>query len=485
VSELLIPSHPQAVGDIFAKALLRHPRVEWIWVRAAEYEFVRNASAFNARILFQRALRVLPKSRKLLSTYFRMEWLYLSKLLARQRLETTVPENGQASRSRDEASAVVTGLSEPQPPSRGPTSGSQSKDRGFAPAGSSLVEGSVPIAIVEHARQRREDHGMDGLLDLLKVCEEFMPLSSHCASKICESLLKDFPERLESYDAVLEFIGRASSSRQTLLALDGFLRMPGLQERWKAHFLQRKAVRLRIAIAEGLPQRELLHGLRETLEQVREHHAMSPEMAFLLFELGCVGLNVDLGPRAGEIGLLREIQALSEGLRASPMNAPIHALLTRLIFATVVTDRALPADMEAGGEAAEHACASFLKKSKLKSGAVSGLELQSASSVRTRELQRGVLLLLVTALESMDATEVQWGSPAFALLEMGLTIVLSLPGRGIARRGRRASSEHNVTAARTSWAKTRALLGHIANSLPGARRAMVAPPSDILKLFPD
>ena len=75
----------KALSQIFPRMLQLHPRVPGVWVRAAAYEYEERGNVAAARTLLQRALRVNGKySRTLWLEYFRLEFLYLQKVMARK-----------------------------------------------------------------------------------------------------------------------------------------------------------------------------------------------------------------------------------------------------------------------------------------------------------------------------------------------------------------------------------------------------------------
>ncbi|TPX36777.1 hypothetical protein SeMB42_g07052 [Synchytrium endobioticum] len=76
----------KALGRCFARALQLHPLKELFWIMASRWEFEENSNMLNARALFQRALRLMSESKKLWLEYFKLELLYLHKLLLRRKV---------------------------------------------------------------------------------------------------------------------------------------------------------------------------------------------------------------------------------------------------------------------------------------------------------------------------------------------------------------------------------------------------------------
>ena len=74
------------LGKAFASALQFHTFNPALWVKAAKWEWEANANVHAARILFQRGLRLNPESQLLWLEYFRLELLYLDKMIKRQKI---------------------------------------------------------------------------------------------------------------------------------------------------------------------------------------------------------------------------------------------------------------------------------------------------------------------------------------------------------------------------------------------------------------
>lgn len=74
----------RAAGRVLGKALGFRPDSEDIWLAAVGYHFDTLADARSGRAMAQRALRALPDSKRLWKEYFRLEMLYLAKLVSRR-----------------------------------------------------------------------------------------------------------------------------------------------------------------------------------------------------------------------------------------------------------------------------------------------------------------------------------------------------------------------------------------------------------------
>eukprot|EP00126_Sphaerothecum_destruens_P005935 Sdes_comp19124_c0_seq1m9837 len=76
----------KTLAKIFAEALQFHPQNSTLWISAAKFEFEMNSNISAARIIFQRAIRMNEDSTKLWCEYFRLELLFLEKILLRRRV---------------------------------------------------------------------------------------------------------------------------------------------------------------------------------------------------------------------------------------------------------------------------------------------------------------------------------------------------------------------------------------------------------------
>ncbi|KRY48351.1 U3 small nucleolar RNA-associated protein 6 -like protein, partial [Trichinella britovi] len=72
-----------SVSKLYLHMLQLHTRKPNLWLLAAKWEFEKNGSCENARLLLQRAIRFNEKSKKIWIEYFRFELLYIEKLYQR------------------------------------------------------------------------------------------------------------------------------------------------------------------------------------------------------------------------------------------------------------------------------------------------------------------------------------------------------------------------------------------------------------------
>lgn len=74
------------IFDIFIRAIQFHPMNASLWIMAATWENEHNANITAARVLLQRAIRLMPENRQLWHEYFRLELIYIEKIKLRRRV---------------------------------------------------------------------------------------------------------------------------------------------------------------------------------------------------------------------------------------------------------------------------------------------------------------------------------------------------------------------------------------------------------------
>ncbi|KAI9485221.1 MAG: hypothetical protein EXX96DRAFT_544311 [Benjaminiella poitrasii] len=72
------------LSSIFVQVIQYHPNNASLWIMAASYEYEQNSNMSAARILLQRALRLMPENKHLWYEYFRLELLYIEKIKLRR-----------------------------------------------------------------------------------------------------------------------------------------------------------------------------------------------------------------------------------------------------------------------------------------------------------------------------------------------------------------------------------------------------------------
>ncbi|KAG0048132.1 U3 snoRNP protein [Gryganskiella cystojenkinii] len=76
----------RTLGKIYAQVLQLHPMNAKLWILAAAWEWEENANIVAARVLLQRALRLNTTTESLWHEYFRLELVYIAKILARRQI---------------------------------------------------------------------------------------------------------------------------------------------------------------------------------------------------------------------------------------------------------------------------------------------------------------------------------------------------------------------------------------------------------------
>ncbi|KAF9164975.1 U3 snoRNP protein [Actinomortierella ambigua] len=79
-------SATRMLSKIFAQALQLHPSNAKLWILAAAWEWEENANIVAARTLLQRAIRLNTTTQSLWHEYFRLELVYIAKILARRQI---------------------------------------------------------------------------------------------------------------------------------------------------------------------------------------------------------------------------------------------------------------------------------------------------------------------------------------------------------------------------------------------------------------
>lgn len=86
----------------FYRAIQYHPMNPSLWIMAATWENEHNSNMAAARILLQRALRLMPHSEKLWHEYFRLELIYIEKIKLRRRVLGIEGSKGDEEKEEEE-----------------------------------------------------------------------------------------------------------------------------------------------------------------------------------------------------------------------------------------------------------------------------------------------------------------------------------------------------------------------------------------------
>ncbi|TPX37521.1 hypothetical protein SmJEL517_g00500 [Synchytrium microbalum] len=198
----------KALGKSFARAIQLHPLKEVFWIMAAGWEFEENQNMVNARSLFQRALRLLNSSKLVWHEYFKLECLYLHKLLLRRKIlmgaddkkeANDVKEGDSDNEDDDEDGTMIKLPSLPQESELRPlplqsesafTVAETLLSEGMTPAQTAFFDGAIPRAIYRNAiKEISKD--LDFRLEFLSIYRKF-EFPSVGQNEVYDSIERDF-----------------------------------------------------------------------------------------------------------------------------------------------------------------------------------------------------------------------------------------------------------------------------------------------------
>lgn len=135
----------RVAGKVLAKSLQMHPRCVQLWIMAAGWEWKENSNVSAARVLMQRGLRLNSDSEDLWIEYFKLEWLFLIKILERQKILGVAPQNQQDAVSINEDSVDLSNLpdSDDQP--------KETENNQSASAFTDFLKGILPKLVFQQA----------------------------------------------------------------------------------------------------------------------------------------------------------------------------------------------------------------------------------------------------------------------------------------------------------------------------------------------
>lgn len=76
----------KALGKTFARAIQLFPTQPTFWILASAWEFEENQNVESARVLLQRALRIIPECQLLFLEYFKLELSFVKRMKERRRI---------------------------------------------------------------------------------------------------------------------------------------------------------------------------------------------------------------------------------------------------------------------------------------------------------------------------------------------------------------------------------------------------------------
>jgi hypothetical protein len=148
------------LSKVFAKAIRFHPRDSTFWRMAAEFEWEEHGSAVTSRAIFQRGLRINSDDEGLWLAYFKMELMFLAKLLLRREiLAEKITESGAEilKVKTDEASEVANGQEDM------PETLKSSKEE-------AVFSGAIPLSVVQHGLKKVKNTSrfLEGVNEILE-----------------------------------------------------------------------------------------------------------------------------------------------------------------------------------------------------------------------------------------------------------------------------------------------------------------------------
>ncbi|KAJ3194354.1 U3 snoRNP protein [Irineochytrium annulatum] len=215
----------RALGRTFAKALSLHPGKPPMWILAAKWEFEENANMTAARVLLQRGIRVNAESTSLWLEYFKLELLWLAKVVERRRIlfggvggaEKRKKARDGADEDRNEG-IELSALEEEAGARKSPLDmdptisasngdlageGAMAMGEQLTPLQEALMGASIPRAIYKNAIKEMPND-LDFRIAFLKIAEEFGELAVAVLDDIYASLLSDFDAHATAMGIVAE-----------------------------------------------------------------------------------------------------------------------------------------------------------------------------------------------------------------------------------------------------------------------------------------
>ena len=193
----------KTVVEILTKMVRLHPSKAHIWIFAANSAFTENGDMTEARSYMQRGLRFCKDSQELWLSYGRLELMYLSKLIRRQRI-LGLDNREEAKHPIDEGldADIITlpplTIEDLNPVQTQDRKTGSSQDNPKTPA----TQGAIPMAIFDAAMQQFESVELAGqFFDLTFELLRFpvaRPIASHMLLKM-RALAADSARTLDCY----------------------------------------------------------------------------------------------------------------------------------------------------------------------------------------------------------------------------------------------------------------------------------------------
>nr|CCA26124.1 U3 small nucleolar RNAassociated protein 6 putative [Albugo laibachii Nc14] len=187
------------LSQVHASALQYHPNVEELWIEASSHEFQIHTNMDAARALMQRAIRLNRSSQKLWHEYFRLELLFIKRLLSRREvLRLDIYEESKAAERQTETSDLMIFDSEhdqvvnSQAPSYKPTSDLQ-------PLQQEILNGAILQVVFQNAIEQIPGDVLFRLDFIRLVNDASVASLEKLKEDILNSCFRDFPQSEDTH----------------------------------------------------------------------------------------------------------------------------------------------------------------------------------------------------------------------------------------------------------------------------------------------
>ncbi|KAJ3436897.1 u3 small nucleolar RNA-associated protein 6 [Anaeramoeba flamelloides] len=209
------------LSSIYARALEINARNTHLWIRAASWEFENNLNIRSARRLMQRAIRTNPNDKLLWVEYFRLEILYLQKVVARRKFlgiekyekekqkekekeekEEKEKEKEKEEEDQDKANEDDQEKEKEKEKKKEKEKEEKEKEELHRKNLKKYLDYSVPMIIYNNATKSISDD-LEFRLKFINILKEY-PETTKSLNKIYSSLINDFPKNEKSWEIYCE-----------------------------------------------------------------------------------------------------------------------------------------------------------------------------------------------------------------------------------------------------------------------------------------
>jgi hypothetical protein len=191
------------VSKTFSRALQMHSQNVVLWLRAATWEFQKNANIDSARMLMQRALRTIKgrRSKELYIEYFRLEMQNTLKIIQRRQilgLDDGTKKSADVVATDDSEATGMIQLEKKQKPSNEDEEEEDEEEVDAPPevdegARQQFLRGIVPLIVFNEAATKvpRSVRTRDFFESFLAIAEEYPePMSSNVCKAVQDKMLQ-------------------------------------------------------------------------------------------------------------------------------------------------------------------------------------------------------------------------------------------------------------------------------------------------------